>query len=337
MNRAGPAMAALFLWFCRGLRHERGSRSMKTFRNVCALGLLGVGASLACKLALRKKSANLTGEVVLITGGSRGLGLALAHEFARRGCRIAICARDHEELESGRQWLASSGAEVFASVCDVTDPMQVHDLLERVRTRFGRIDVLLNNAGMMRVAPLGNMTLGDFEDAMNVMFWGAVYPTLAVLPEMKERGSGRIVTIASVGGKVSVPHLLPYCCAKFAVTGFSEGLRAELDRYGIGVTTIAPGLTRTGAHLNAQSGGRSSAEVIGRFGLGASWPLASMKAERAARQIVAAVARGRAEKILTVQASVLARVHGAFPGLVPKLMGIVTARFLAKRRGARAS
>jgi NAD(P)-dependent dehydrogenase (short-subunit alcohol dehydrogenase family) len=103
-----------------------------------------------------------------------------------------------------------------------------------------RIDLLVNNAGEIQAGPLESMALEDFERALRIMFWGTVYPTWTVLPQMRERQSGRIVNITSIGAKVAVPHLLPYTCAKFAMIGFSEGLRAELAGKGIQVVTIAP-------------------------------------------------------------------------------------------------
>jgi short-subunit dehydrogenase len=156
---------------------------------------------------------------------------------------------------------------------------------------------------------------------MRVMFWGVVYPTLAVLPRMLERRGGRIVNITSIGGKVAVPHLLPYTCAKFAAVGFSEGLRAELARDGIAVTTIAPGLMRTGSALNAYFKGRAEREYQ-LFSVVGSLPFISMDAERAARQIVQATKRGEAERILSIPAVLLARFHGLFPGLLANLLGL---------------
>lgn len=279
------------------------------------------GAGLALAFALRRASlSELRGDVVLITGGSRGLGLALARELARLGCKIAICARDQDELESARSILEREGAEVLAAVCDVSHKDQVDVLVRDVRARFGRIGILINNAGIIRVAPVENVAIADFEQALAVMFWGVVYPTLAVLDDMRERRAGRIATIDSIGGKVSVPHLLPYCCAKFATVGFCEGLRAEMSRYGVKVTVIAPGLMRTGSHRQAEFKGNKEAEAAW-FCLGATLPLISMSAERAARQIVAAIRRGQAEKILSTQATLLARVNGLLPGLVPNLLG----------------
>jgi short-subunit dehydrogenase len=143
-----------------------------------------------------------------------------------------------------------------------------------------------------------------------------------VLPAMRARRKGRIATITSVGGKVSVPHLLPYSCAKFAAVAFCEGLRSEMSRYGIKVTTIAPGLMRTGSHVNARFKGDHEREAAW-FSAAASSPLMAMNAERAAAQVVSAVRRGSAERILSTQANLLARLHGAFPGLVPDLLALV--------------
>jgi short-subunit dehydrogenase len=194
--------------------------------------------------------------------------------------------------------------------------------VKTVRCRFGTIDVLVNNAGIISVAPLENITVVDFERAMAAMFWGVLYPTLAVLPEMKARGDGSIATITSLGGKISVPHLLPYSCAKFAAVAFSEGLRAEVARHGIRVTTIAPGLMRTGSHLKAEFKGQHDKEATW-FTLSATSLLTSMRASLCARQIIAAIRQGKSEKILSTQANVIARLNGLFPGLAPDLFRVV--------------
>jgi short-subunit dehydrogenase len=176
-------------------------------------------------------------------------------------------------------------------------------------------------------------TVEDFEAALDVMFWGVLYPTLAVVPQMRARHRGRIVTITSIGGMVSVPHLLPYTCAKFAALGLSEGLRAELGREGIHVTTIVPGLMRTGSHLRASFEGQQEREFTW-FALGATLPLVSMSAERAARQIVQATQRGAAESILSLPAQLLGRLHGLFPGTTTNLLSAVNA-LLPSEEGAR--
>ena len=283
----------------------------------------GVGAGLVLRGVLRKhRQEGLQDNVVLITGGSRGLGLALAREFAAEGCKIAICARDPAELDRARADLESRGAECHTVRCDVTNLGQVDGMIESVMQRYGRIDVLINNAGEIQVGPVQEMSLQDFEQAMDVMFWGVVYPTRAVLPQMMERRAGRIVNITSIGGKVAVPHLLPYDCAKFAAVGFSEGLRAELAGQGIAVVTIAPGLMRTGSYRNARFKGDAERESAW-FGVSASLPGITISGERAARRIVSATRHGDAEAILTTPANLLARFHGLFPSATAGILGLV--------------
>jgi short-subunit dehydrogenase len=281
-----------------------------------------VAGAIAATALIRRRPMDLDRKVVLITGGSRGLGLALARAFADEGARLALCARDEQELLHAKDDLAKSGAEVFTQTCDVTDRAAVERLVRSVVAHYGWIDVLVNNAGIIQVGPIQTLNAEDFEQAMGVMFWGMVYATLAVLPDMQARGSGRIVNITSVGAKVSVPHLLPYSCAKFAAAAFSEGLRAELDQTGVKVVTIAPGLMRTGSYLNALFKGDHANEAVW-FSLGSTIPGISMSAERAARQIVSAAKTGRAERILSVPANVVARFHGAFPGLATEVLSLI--------------
>lgn len=274
------------------------------------------------------RKGDLQGQVVLVTGGSRGLGYLLAREFAREGCRVAICARDVQELERARVGLETSvdGAKVFVAPCDMSEREQVESLIESVEENVGPIDILVNNAAVITVSPLQNASIEDFEESMAVAFWGNLYAVFGVLPGMRARRYGRIVNITSVGGKVSVPHLLPYTAAKFAAVGLSEGLRAELAGTGITVTTIAPGLIRTGSVFNTMVKGRRD-EEFAWFSLGDSLPFISMGAERAARQIVAATKRGDAERILSAPAVLITAFHGLFPGLTSDIFGLVN-RFL---------
>ncbi len=297
------------------------------FRRWMTLGLAAAGLGWAASEALaRRRTVDLAGWVALVTGGSRGFGLLLARELGRQGCRVAICARDPQELERARAALAAEGITVVSAVCDVSDRAQVGRLVEEVRRALGPVDVLVNNAGIIQVGPVDAMTEADFRQAMDVMYWGMVYPALAVLPEMRARRRGRIVNITSIGGKVAVPHLLPYTAAKFAAVGFSEGLRAELSDSGVLVTTIAPGLMRTGSYLNALFKGQQEQEYTW-FALGAALPLVSMDAERAARQVVRALQRGEAERVLTVPATLLARFQGLFPGTTAEVLGLIN-RFI---------
>src|SRR3954447_20456510 len=180
-----------------------------------AAPLLGVALLAAAATILRRRAAaDLRDRVVLVTRSSRGLGLALAEEFASHGAKLVLCARTPEPLERARKRLEARGTDVLAVTCDVTQRDQIDALIARANARFGQIDVLVNNAGVITVGPVQTQTLDDFEEAMRVMFWGPLYMTMAVLPEMRARGEGRIVNITSVGGRMSVPHLLPYSSAK---------------------------------------------------------------------------------------------------------------------------
>ena len=275
------------------------------------------------RFAWRKMNEyKLHDKTVLVTGGSRGLGLVLAREFAAEGARVAICARDEEELERARLDLLQQGADVMAVQCDVTKNEEVENLVNAVRERFGTIDVLVNNAGTIQVGPLEVMNRKDFKKAMKAHFWGPLNTILAVLPEMRERRDGRIVNISSIGGKIAVPHLGPYSASKFALVGLSKGLRAELRKDGILVTTVCPGLMRTGSPRNANFKGKHREEYAW-FSIADSLPVASIKAERAARQIVDACKQGRAELVITPQAKLAVLFDALFPELTAELMAAV--------------
>jgi len=207
--------------------------------------------------------------------------------------------------------------------------------VDQATQRFGRVDIVVNNAGIIQVGPMSTTTVEDFANALDVMFWGTLYPTLAVLPQMRARRSGHVVNITSIGGMVSVPHLLPYSCAKFAAVGLSEGLRAELGQEGIHVTTVVPSLMRTGSYVWAHFQGQQEHEFTW-FALGSTLPLISISAERAARQVVRATQRGAAECILSLPANILGRMHRLCPGTTANLLSVVN-RFLPGAEGAPAA
>ena len=286
-------------------------------------GLIGIGAVAAVASMVKKqRQYDFKDKVVLITGGSRGLGLVLAREFAAAGSRLAICARDEEELAAAREDLENRGAEVFDAICDLRNQDEVNDLIGDVKTRFGQIDVLVNNAGVIQVGPLEVQTQKDFEDAMAIHFWAPFYTMQAVLPEMRERGAGRIINISSIGGKIAVPHLAPYCASKFALVGLSSAMQVELAKENIFVTTVCPGLMRTGSHINAYFKGQNKKEFA-LFSLSNALPVSSINAERAARQIIAASKRGDAEAIISTQAQFAARMHNLFPEFTSDILSLV--------------
>lgn len=261
-------------------------------------------------------------KTVLVTGGSRGLGLALAREMAGRGARVAICGRDVDSLERARASISRIGAEVIALSCDVTDPSSVQALVADVRRQFGAIDILINNAGVIEVGPAELMSLADYEEAMGTNFWGMLHPTLAVLPEMRRRRTGRIVNITSIGGKLGIPHLLPYSASKFAAMGFSQGLRAEVAADGIEVVTVVPGLMRTGSPRNAIFRGQHRSEYAW-FSISDALPGLSISAESAARRIVDACRRGDAEVLFPFTTRMAAVANAVAPGITANLLGVV--------------
>ncbi|HSA48705.1 MAG TPA: SDR family oxidoreductase [Yinghuangia sp.] len=272
----------------------------------------------------RDRDVDLTGKTALVTGGSRGLGLLIARELAGQGVNVAICARDENELtRAGHIIRRDTGREVASFVCDIGMADQVDRLAEMVTEQLGTVDILVNNAGIITVAPVEDVTPEQFESAMDIMFTGPMRLTLALLPAMREQDDGRIVNITSIGGRIAAPHLLPYVSAKFAAVGFSEGLRAELAGSGVSVTTVVPGLMRTGSHRSARFGGRYEREYAW-FSAAATMPLLSMNAERAARAIVRAAARRRPELVLTPAAKAAVRLHGLAPATTVRLVSFAS-------------
>jgi short-subunit dehydrogenase len=279
----------------------------------------------------RERIYELQGKTILITGGSRGLGLVMARQLVEAGARLAVCARDEAELARARTELEQRGGEVFALTCDVTDQAQVEQMVQQVRDRFGMIDILINNAGTDIVGPLETLTMHDYDDTMKLHFWAPLYTTSAVLPEMRDRKAGRIVNISSIGGKVVSPHMVAYCASKFALVGLSEGMRTELATEGIVVTTVCPGFIRTGVVDHAIMKGQHQKEFAW-FSISDSLPLISASAEQVARATIAALKRGEAEVIVPFPAWLSAKFYALFPGLSTNLFSLGN-RFLPKSGG----
>lgn len=287
---------------------------------------------LAAALALRRlghPSAryDVRGRSVLITGGSRGLGLVLAREFGRRGARLVLVARSEEELRRAERRLRGEGLDALGVVGDVRDRAEVARIVDRAVAHTGGIDVLVNNAGVIQVAPLHHTQVEDFETSLDTHFWGSLFLIRACLPHMKQRGGGRILNVASIGGRVAVPHLAPYSAGKFALVGLSEGLRPELMRDDVLVTTATPGLMRTGSHLRAMIRGRHEREALW-FGASVVTSLTSMDARRAARQMVEACLDGRAHVTPGIQARLAEVVNAMAPELSAAIAAFVTRRLL---------
>ncbi|MDT0302024.1 SDR family NAD(P)-dependent oxidoreductase [Streptomonospora wellingtoniae] len=307
---------------------ERG-RDRSAAAVACGAAVAGTaaaaGAAGIAALCRRRGGAGLVGRTALVTGGSRGLGLLIARELGRRGCRVLVAARSADALGAAVADLRGEGADAHGLVCDLARDSEVTALAARVCDEYGGVDVLVNNAGVIRVGPAAAMSEDDVAQALDTMFWGPLRLTRALLPGLRER-RGRVVTITSIGGRISVPHLLPYSCAKFAEVALSRGLDAETAGSGVRFTTVVPGLMRTGSHLGVEVTGSPRREYIW-FAAAAGLPVLSMDAERAARTIVSAALRGRRHLVLTPAARAALIADGISPGLVQAALR-TTARLL---------
>ncbi len=282
------------------------------------LGAGLVGFALGTLLWPRRRWS-FRGKVVLVTGGSRGLGLLLARQLADEGARLALVARNAEDLGRAARELRGRGAEVLGLPADVGIREHIEAAVTATVAHYGRLDVLINNAGIIQVGPAEHMTLDDYDAAMNTHFWGPLYAVRAALPQFRRQGGGRVVNVASIGGKVAVPHLTPYSASKFALVGLSDGLRAELAQDNVQVTTVCPWLTRTGSYRNVVVKGQHERELAW-FAVGDSLPLLTQRGEDAAREILEACRRAAPRLILTPYGKAANAVDALFPQLSAAVM-----------------
>ena len=285
-------------------------------------GAGALAAAGAVGLLSRKSSYSFRDKAVFITGASRGLGLLMAREFADEGARLTLVSRDIAALQASESELMDTGARVLTFTCDVRDRNQVQEVIDASVKLQGSIDVLINNAGIIQVGPFEEMRIEDFEEAMATHAWGPLYAILAALPHMRRQAGGRIINICSIGGKIAVPHLMPYAMSKFALAALSDGMRVELRKYGIFVTSVYPGLMRTGSHVFAHTKGDQSAESAW-FSFLATNPLFAIDARRAAYQIVEACRKGQPELVISTKAKLAAMGQGIAPSLVARMSVLI--------------
>lgn len=282
-------------------------------RDNISLLLAGLAFGAAYAASRARNRFSFANRVVVITGGSRGLGLVMGRMLAREGAKLAICAPDADELGRAKAELGG-GTEVLALPCDVSASSEALAFIRTVENHYGRIDVLINNAGKIVVGPLEAMSLGDYREMMDTNFYGAVHTVLAALPGMLGRGEGRILNLSSVGGLVPGPHLGPYTASKYALNGFSEALRAELGPKGIVTTVVCPGEIRTGAHLASEFRGDVEAEYAW-FTSSDVMPGYALSAEAVARAALGACRAGRAVEVVGWPAKLSALSHALSPSL----------------------
>jgi NAD(P)-dependent dehydrogenase (short-subunit alcohol dehydrogenase family) len=291
-----------------------------------ALVLAGAVA-LAMKLETQRTRSgfSFTGRRVVITGGSRGLGLIMARQLVDEGTHVALLARDAAELERARAELEARGArQVIAQVCDVRDEAAVKTAIDFAAREMGAIDVLIHCAGVISVGPAQHMSKADYEESMNVHYWGAWHATHAALPHLRKAGNGRIVYLASSGGMIAIPHLGAYSNGKAALVSLGETMRAELSREGILVTTVCPTTLRTGSHVNARFKGQHDKE-FNWFSLLATLPVVSQDADKSAQRVIEGCRHGDAYVFIPRPARLAPLTKALFPTLMGDAMALITA------------
>jgi len=247
----------------------------------------------------------LRGKVVVVTGGGGGIGLETAKAFAREGCRVAVCDRRAGSLEGLRGRLEGCGGEALVAQTDVSDEGQVRRFVASVLERWGRVDFLVNNAGYGIHKPLLKMSVEEIRGQVDTNYFGVVHATKAVLEHMVLERSGHIINIASVVAKLPMPNSGAYAATKAALDSTALTLRAELAKYGINVTTVYPGPTRTG--FFETSGSPADRTRARRF---------MQEPSKVGGSVVAVAKRPRAEVYTRPEFRLLPVIRALFPPVV---------------------
>jgi NAD(P)-dependent dehydrogenase (short-subunit alcohol dehydrogenase family) len=261
----------------------------------------------------------LEGRVAVLTGAAAGIGRALASRLADEGATLCLADVNGEGLEETARALASRGASVSAHVVNVADEGQVGALRRAVEERHGRADVLINNAGVALHGTVEEVSLADIEWVMSVNFWGTVYCVKHFLPMLRRRAGARVVCMSSIFGVVAPPGQAAYCASKFAVRGFAEALRHELEGTGVRVSTVHPGGVRTGiarsARIGAGANPSKGAREAERFER-----LAVTSPEAAAERIVRGMLRGEPRILVGRDAAQIDLVQRLLPARYWRLL-----------------
>jgi NAD(P)-dependent dehydrogenase (short-subunit alcohol dehydrogenase family) len=271
---------------------------------------------------------DFTGRVAAITGAGSGIGRALAKDLAGRGCHLALSDIDELGLADTVEQCRAGGVTVTSQRLDVADRASVDAWADRVVEEHGRVNLIFNNAGVALVATVEAMSYEDFEWLMNINFWGVVHGTKAFLPHLVASGEGHVINVSSVFGLISVPSQSAYNSAKFAVRGFTDALRMELEIDGapVSATTVHPGGIKTNIVRNARTDKSTTDEVDAA---GSFEKIALTSPEKAARQILAAVQNNRRRALFGPDAKIIDVISRAPSGMY---QSIVVKR---ARRGAR--
>ncbi|PCJ46500.1 MAG: hypothetical protein COA99_02710 [Moraxellaceae bacterium] len=250
---------------------------------------------------------NLVGKVAAVTGAGSGIGKSTAIELAKQGCDLAISDINSEQLDETAKAIESIGVKVVATVFDVTDKEAFFDWADATNEEFGRVNLIVNIAGVALGAKISEMSLEDFEWLMDINFWGMVYGSKAFLPFLKQSGEGHIVNVSSLAGFMPVVGASAYVASKFAIRGFTESLRMELDieRCGVSASSVHPGVIRTNIVKNsklynsiletASISEEAARNIFDRSSLGLS-------SEKAAKVIVSGIKRNKSRILVGIDA-----------------------------------
>jgi NAD(P)-dependent dehydrogenase (short-subunit alcohol dehydrogenase family) len=263
------------------------------------------------------------GRVAAITGAGSGIGRALAQELARRGAHLALSDIDEVGMAETVALCEGTGVKVTSQRLDVADRDAVHAWADRVVADHGRVNLIFNNAGVALGVTIEAMSYEDFEWLMNINFWGVVHGTKAFLPHLKAAGEGHVVNLSSVFGLISVPSQSAYNAAKFAVRGFTDALRMELDmaRCGVSSTTVHPGGIKTNIARNARMDESVAALTGGAERARKNFDRVAMTSpEKAARQILAAVEHDRRRALIGPDAKAIDLVSRLPAGLYQRVL-----------------
>ncbi len=267
----------------------------------------------------------IRGSTVVITGATSGIGRETARKFARAGARVAVAGRREERLQELVGEIEAKGGEALAVRTDVSDMAQVERLIEKVQERFGRIDTLVNNAGVFIAARFEEQSPEDFRRVMEVNFWGTVYACKVVVPQMRAQSMGGvIINVSSILGKRGVPFETAYCASKFALAGFSEALRTEVKSDGIDVSTIFPGAVETEIWES----------VANQTGLEMPSFVPKFPARELARIIVQDARFPQPEIVMALDAQVLNLFNKLAPGMLDFILGQSVPFLAGLRRSA---
>lgn len=254
---------------------------------------------------------------VLITGASQGIGKATALLFANKGYDLVLAARQPDRLAAVGQEIQALGRQALTVPTDVKDPQQVKALVDKALAQYGAIDVLINNAGIYLSGPVETFSLDDWHQAIDTNLWGYIHTIHALLPHFIARGTGTIVNLSSIGGKVPAPYLVPYCTSKFAVTGLTEAMHSELKPKGIHVCGIYPNVIASSLMERAIFRGKDADDAQARrqqLQQVVSVPIVE-KPEDVAKAIWEAVKHQR-DEIMVGSASVSKAAYNFFPGVM---------------------